>query len=173
MATHGGRPARSLRCRRSPCGSLADQDRIEWQIEWQIVLTRACPGLANARVRPCSAWSARLTSGCVTARWFMVRRRSTVRFRKGAPVHGKFSNMQLNTSPAASGTLSGRPSEAEADYQACHRQRGGWSVSLPGSGPWSQGTSGNQVGGRLRGRGRIRELSARRGVAGGQGGSLS
>jgi hypothetical protein len=64
---------------------LWKQDQSEWQIEWQIVLARACPGLASAGARSRSSWSSWMTSSCITARWFMVRRRSTVRFRKGAP----------------------------------------------------------------------------------------
>jgi len=36
----------------------------------------------------------------------MVRRRSTVRFRKGAPGHEGFSSVEPSTSPAASDTLS-------------------------------------------------------------------
>jgi len=36
------------------CRSLVDQDRTEWQIEWQIVLARACLRLASAGVSTCS-----------------------------------------------------------------------------------------------------------------------
>jgi hypothetical protein len=32
-------------------GLLRKQDQSEWQIEWQIVLARACLGLASAGVR--------------------------------------------------------------------------------------------------------------------------
>jgi hypothetical protein len=61
------------------------QDQSEWQIEWQ---NRACEGLcglASAGVGSCFGWSTGLTCGNRTLRGFMVRRRSTVRFRKGAP----------------------------------------------------------------------------------------
>ena len=64
---------------------LPFQDQSEWQIEWQ---NRACEGLcglASAGVGSCFGWSTGLTCGNGTLRGFMVRRRSTVRFRKGAP----------------------------------------------------------------------------------------
>jgi hypothetical protein len=40
---------------------LLDQDRSEWQIEWQIVLARAYPELASARVGSCFSRSTRPT----------------------------------------------------------------------------------------------------------------
>ena len=41
-----------------------------------------------------------LTCGPGTSRSFMVRRRSTVRFRKGAPDKGAFSNLELYALPS-------------------------------------------------------------------------
>ena len=61
------------------------QDQSEWQIEWQMALARAHPGLVGAGLCSCSAWSDFVTRNYGTARLSMVRRRSTVRFRKGAP----------------------------------------------------------------------------------------
>jgi hypothetical protein len=50
-----------------------------------MALVRAHPGLVGARLCLCFAWSGCMTRSYETARLFMVRRRSTVRFRKGAP----------------------------------------------------------------------------------------
>src|SRR6266498_5949313 len=61
------------------------QDQTEWQIEWQMALAWACLALASASVCSCSRRSDRSTWGGRTAQGSMVRRRSTVRFRKGAP----------------------------------------------------------------------------------------
>jgi hypothetical protein len=67
-----------------PSAQLSEeQDQSEWQIEWQIALARACLGLACAGLCSCSAWSRGPTRDNGTARRSMVRRRSTVRFRKG------------------------------------------------------------------------------------------
>ena len=73
------------------------QDRSEWQIEWQTELARAVRGL---RVLACARVLAgqRSTWGCRTAERYMVRRRSTVRFRKGAPGCERFSNMEPSIS---------------------------------------------------------------------------
>ena len=70
------------------------QDQIEWQIEWQ---NRACGCLSQACERWCGLvffLVTYLTSAYGTLRGSMVRRRSTVRFRKGAPVHGAFSSVK-------------------------------------------------------------------------------
>jgi hypothetical protein len=39
------------------------QDQSEWQIEWQIVLARACLEFAIAGVRSRFAWSTAITCG--------------------------------------------------------------------------------------------------------------
>ncbi len=74
------------------------QDRSAWQIEWQTELVTACPGLAGAGLGPHSGWSGAPPALNRTCRRFMVRRRSTVRFRKGAPGYEDVSNLESSTS---------------------------------------------------------------------------
>jgi hypothetical protein len=62
------------------------------------VLARAGLGLASARVGSWFSWSAGTAWGNGTLRRFMVRRRSTVRFRKGAPAQAEVSNLEPSTS---------------------------------------------------------------------------
>jgi hypothetical protein len=63
---------------------LPFQDQSEWQIEWQNRACESLSGLASAGTGSCYGWSMSLACGNGTLRGFMVRRRSTVRFRKGA-----------------------------------------------------------------------------------------
>src|ERR1039457_6095080 len=56
----------------------------------------------------------RSTCGDGTCRLFMVRRRSTVRFRKGALVHRAFSSVQPSTLPSEKCHSSGTHDAAEA-----------------------------------------------------------
>lgn len=58
-------------------------DQFEWQIEWQTALAGAHPTLVGAGLGWCSPCSGSVTRRDGTARLFMVRRKSTVRFRKG------------------------------------------------------------------------------------------
>jgi hypothetical protein len=83
-----------------PGGSVQPvyQDRSEWQIEWQTGLACAVQALAGASGSLRSAWSLVVTWGCASWRLFMVRRRSTVRFRKGAPVQRPVSLVEPKTS---------------------------------------------------------------------------
>jgi hypothetical protein len=54
---------------------------------------------AGARTRSALAGGLReCLPGSEPTEVWMVRRRSTVRFRKGAPGHGRFSNMESGTS---------------------------------------------------------------------------
>ena len=61
-------------------------------------------GPVSAGVSQCSAWSGpiRRLQGWLIV--FMVRRRSTVRFRKEAPGHGTFSNGYLVPHPPKNAT---------------------------------------------------------------------
>jgi len=70
--------------------ALQLQDQDEWQIEWQTALVQAGRVQASVRVSPCSAWSEGVSYKFETGQFEMVRRRSTVRFRKGAPSSGQF-----------------------------------------------------------------------------------
>jgi hypothetical protein len=63
-----------------------------------MALARARPELVDAGLCSCSAWSDRVTRNYGTARLFMVRRRSTIRFRKRAPGYEIFWNMKPSTS---------------------------------------------------------------------------
>jgi hypothetical protein len=72
---------------------LKENDQVEWPIEWQTALAGAHPALVGAGLGLCSSWSGGVTRKKGTARLFMVRRRSTVRFRKGALVRGRFDPM--------------------------------------------------------------------------------
>src|SRR5579872_5726131 len=60
----------------------------------------SCRPDRSLRVLACArfSWSADATWRNGTRRGFMVRRRSTVRFRKGAPGYEIFSNMKRSTS---------------------------------------------------------------------------
>jgi hypothetical protein len=63
----------------------------KWQIEWKMTLARARSGVADACQCLCSACSGRVSRRDGRTRLFMLRRRSTVRFRKGSPqVRGLF-----------------------------------------------------------------------------------
>jgi hypothetical protein len=54
---------------------------------------RASLGLVGAGLCLCPGWSGALTWGDGTVERSMVRRRSTVRFRKGAPAYERLSNI--------------------------------------------------------------------------------
>jgi hypothetical protein len=61
---------------------VALQDQSEWQIEWQRTLAWACPALVAACLRSCTGTDLPAAAAePQTDTW--VRRRSTVRFRKG------------------------------------------------------------------------------------------
>jgi hypothetical protein len=59
--------------------------KVSGRLSGRTVLVRAYLKIVSARVRSCFSWSTRPTCSDGTLRGFMVRRRSTVRFRKGAP----------------------------------------------------------------------------------------
>lgn len=60
-------------------------------------------GLAAAGLCSCFGCSGALPCDNGTGRRYMARRRSTFRFRKGAPRYEEFSNLEPSTSPSASG----------------------------------------------------------------------